>query len=212
MWRDSIITFYNTRIGHIFYARFRPDHDTPYTLTVTKSDGDGSTVNFSVPPEGHAEVKEIFSARRNVVVRLTWSDAPRIINTKVTYVVKVPFPDGSDTTTVRVVLKSGRAEENSDGTWTVTILPSDDIGTIFTVLQVQAGRTPVILEEIKVDAFVVSEEWESPIGIFDSELLVQPGTFSNVSNGSGFVRGGLFVCFFFQLVYHVALLAVFVRQ
>ncbi len=199
VWRDSIVTFFNERIGHIFYARFRPDHDTPYTLTVTNSDGDGSTVDFSVPPEGQAEIKDVFSALRTVVVRLTWSDAPRIINTRVTYAVKIPFPDRSDTTTVRVVLKSGRAEENADGTWTVTILPSDDIGAIFTALQVQPGRTPIILDEIEVNPFVVSEEWESPIGVFDSELLVQPGTFSNVTNGFGFVSGGYYDSFIFEL-------------
>lgn len=209
VWRDSIVTFHNTRIGHVFYARFRPDHGTPYTLTVTNSDGDGSTVDFSVPPEGQAEIKDVLSLRRNVVVRLTWSDAPRIINTRVTYAVKVPFPDGSDTTTVRVVLKSGRAEENANGTWTVTILPSDDIGAIFTVLQVRPGRTPVILDDIKVEAFVVSEEWESPIGVFDSELLVQPGTFSNVTNGFGFVSGGYFDSFTFKLDDEAALNAGF---
>jgi hypothetical protein len=209
VWRDSVVTFYTSRIGHIFYARFRPDLDTPYTLTVTKSDGEGSTVDFNVPPEGQAEIKDVFSVLRNVVVRLTWSDAPRIINTRVTYAVKIPFPDGSDTTTVRVVLKSGRAEENADGTWTVTILPSDDIGAIFTILNLQPGRNPILLDEIKVEAFVVSEEWESPIGIFDSELLVQPGTFSNVTNGFGFVSGGYFDSFVFKLDDEAALNAGF---
>jgi len=192
VWRDSIITFNNRSVGHVYYADFTADHDTPYTLSATRSDGRITSVEVHTPPDGVAEIENIFSARSSVIVQMTWSNVPRVIQAEVSYFVRIPFPDGSDTTTVRVDIESGRVEENSDGTWRVSILPSADIGVIFSALQIQPGLTPVFLDKIEVRAFVTSEDWESPVGVFDPELLVQPGTFSNVTDGFGFVGGGYF--------------------
>ena len=33
-------------------------------------------------------------------------------------------------------------------------------------------------------------EWDPPGGVFDADVLVQPGTLSNVENGFGFVGAG----------------------
>jgi len=199
IWADSVITFRNESIGHVFYSEFRPDFDTPYELTAVRSDGKSSTVTVLTPPDGATYVDEVNSVRSSVLVTLNWSNIPRLLQAEITYVVKVPFPDGSDTTTVRVDIQSGRVKENVDGSWTVSILPSDDIGTIFSALLVRPGSNPIFLEEIEVKAFVVSEDWESPIGSFDPELLVQPGTFSNVEGGFGFVGGGYYDRFVFDL-------------
>ena len=204
VWRDSIITYRDRTIGHIFYARFRAEHDTPYQLLATRSDGRSSSVDVRTPPDGEATISNIFSARSQVLVELAWSNVPRVIQAEVSYFVSVPFPDGTDTTTVRVDIKSARVAENSDNTWSVSILPSGDIGVIFSALQLQPGRDTVFLDNIEVRAFVTSEDWESPVGAFDPELLVQPGTFSNVDDGFGFVGGGYFDTFEFQLTDDVA--------
>jgi len=161
-------------------------------------------VDVLTPPDGEARVDKVISARSNVIVTLNWSEVPRLIQANVSYFVRIPFPDGSDTTTVRVDIQSGRVSDNGDGTWGVTILPSTDIGMVFSILQIQPGRTPVFLDHIEARVFVVSEEWESPVGSFDPELLVQPGTFSNVENGFGFVGGGYFDSFLFELDDEVA--------
>lgn len=199
VWRDSIITFDNRSVGHVFVGDFQPGFDTPYELTVTSSDGRQTRVDIRTPADGEARVANIASARSQVVVELEWTNVPRIIQTQSSYWVRVPFPDGTDTTTVRVDIRSGRVEENSDGSWRVTILPSADIGVIFSALQLQPGRDPVFLDKIEVSAFVTSEDWVSPVGRFDPELLVQPGTFSNVEDGFGFVGGGYFDRFEFEV-------------
>lgn len=199
VWRDSIITYRDRSVGHVYYAPFRAEHDTPYRLSATRSDGRTTTVDVRTPPDGEAVIQNIFSARSQVLVELNWSNIPRVIQAEVSYFVRVPFPDGSDTTTVRVDIKSGRVSENSDGTWSVSILPSADIGVIFSALQLQPGLDKVFLDRIEVRAFVTSEDWESPVGVFDPELLVQPGTFSNVTDGFGFVGGGYFDSYVFQL-------------
>ncbi len=199
VWRDSVIQFFNRSYGHVFHADFRPEHDTAYEISAVRSDGRTTRVVVQTPPDGVTEIDEIFSIRSSVLVNLKWSNVPRLIQAKVTYVVTVPFPDGSDSTTVRVEIQRGRVEDNGDGTWTVGILPSEDIGTIFNALLLRPGRSPLFLERIEVSAFVVSADWESPTGNFDPELLVQPGTFSNVDNGFGFVGGGYFDTFVFEL-------------
>lgn len=204
VWRDSIITYRDRTIGHVYYAGFRAGHDTPYRLVATRSDGRTTSVDVRTPPDGQATIRNIYSARSQVLVEMTWSNVPRVIQAEVSYFVSVPFPDGTDTTTVRVDIKSGRVSENSDGTWSVSILPSADIGVIFSALQLQPGRDTVFLDHIEVRAFVTSDDWESPVGVFDPELLVQPGTFSNVDDGFGFVGGGYFDTFEFQLANDVA--------
>lgn len=198
-WLDSLVTYQDQSRGHVFHAPFRVDFDTPYTLTVTGADGRTSEVDVQTPPDGEARIVEIQSARSQVVVQLEWSGVPRLLQTQVSYDVRVPFPDRTDTTTTRVNIRSGRVEPNGDGTWRVYIIPSADIGIVFGALGLQPGRDPVFLDGIEVRAFVASADWESPTGTFDPELLVQPGTFSNVQDGFGFVGGGYFDRFEFDM-------------
>ncbi|MDA0378339.1 MAG: hypothetical protein O3C45_03800 [Bacteroidetes bacterium] len=198
-WRDSVVVFDDLSLGHVFHAPFRADFDTPYTLSVTASDGRSTSVDVRTPPDGEARIVDIASARSQVVIHLEWSSVPRLLQTQVSYHVRVPFPDRSDTTTTRVDIRSGRVEENGDGTWRVYIIPSGDLGIVFGALGLQPGRDPIFLDRVEVRAFVTSADWVSPVGSFDPELLVQPGTFSNVQDGFGFVGGGYFDRFEFEM-------------
>jgi hypothetical protein len=51
-------------------------------------------------------------------------------------------------------------------------------------------RFGIILIEMRVEMLAVNEAWDPPGGEFDAELLVQPGTMSNVEDGFGFVGAG----------------------
>lgn len=42
-----------------------------------------------------------------------------------------------------------------------------------------------------MEIFAASASWNPPGGVFDYELLAQPGTMSNVNNGFGFVGAGV---------------------
>ncbi|MBT3448128.1 MAG: DUF4249 family protein [Bacteroidetes Order II. Incertae sedis bacterium] len=198
-WRDSIITFRDGNVGHVFYSKFRADHDTRYTLEAVTRNGRNSYVDIRTPPDGEVEITNLFSARSSVIVEMTYTRTPKILQTASIYTVRVLFPDGTGSTTVRVTIRSSQIEQISDDVWKVTIMPSFDIGSIFTALALRPGRDEVFLDEIEVRAFIASKEWESPIGVFDPELLVQPGTFSNVENGFGFVSGGYYDSFSFQI-------------
>ena len=51
-------------------------------------------------------------------------------------------------------------------------------------------RTGLDLVEVEFAPFVANDEWAIPPGGLDEEAIVEPGTFSNVEGGFGFVGGG----------------------
>ncbi|MDA1028063.1 MAG: hypothetical protein O3B41_03300 [Bacteroidetes bacterium] len=199
VWRDSTVVFRNETIGHVFYALFRPEHNTEYSFQAEGTDGRISLADLKMPADGATDLVSIVSTRSNVLVELKWNGVPRILQTAVTYKVRVPFPDGTDTTTVRVRILSGRLQELGSESWKVVIIPSSDIGAIYTRLGLRPGISPILLDDIEVSAFVVSADWVSPTGAFDSELLVQPGVFDNVTGGFGFIGSGYTDRFVFEL-------------
>ncbi len=199
LWRDSTIVFKNQTVGHVFYALFRPEHGGEYTFEALRSDGKRAYLDLIVPNDGDAELVSILSTRSSVIAELHWKNVPRVLQAIATYSVRIPFPDRSDTTTIRVRIPSGQAQQTSSGDWKVTILPSTDIGTIFSTLVLQPGTSPILLNEIEVSVFVVSDNWVPPTGAFDADLLVQPGTFDNVEGGFGFIGSGYFDNYTFEL-------------
>ncbi|ARA93599.1 hypothetical protein AWN76_010815 [Rhodothermaceae bacterium RA] len=46
------------------------------------------------------------------------------------------------------------------------------------------------LGSITLRAIAANDAWNPPEGIFDADVLVQPGTMSNVENGFGFIGAG----------------------
>jgi hypothetical protein len=46
------------------------------------------------------------------------------------------------------------------------------------------------LFSLRISMTVGSEDWNPPGGVFDPNVLVEPGTMSNVTNGFGFVGAG----------------------
>ena len=199
VWRDSVIEFRNGTVGHVFYSLFRPEHDAVYTFKALRSDGKSAFADIKTPADGETELVDIVSTRSNVRVELHWTGVEKVLQTVATYTVRVPFPDRTDTTTIRVRIPSGQAEQLGPERWKVTIIPSLDIGTIYTALFLRPGVNPIFLDDIDVGAFIVSGDWESPVGVFDEELLVQPNVFSNVEHGFGFIGGGYYDHFVFQL-------------
>ena len=90
-------------------------------------------------------------------------------------VIRVPYTD---------------ALEQVDGAWVVRVaFLRDAQDAVFERVDRPAGSRVVLLY-MEVRVFVADEAWRPPGGVFDEDLLVQPGAFSNVENGFGFVGGG----------------------
>lgn len=199
-WRDSVIQFASGSFGHVFIADTQVAFDHDYRLDARHASGEVSRVMIKTPPRTTPGISEIQNVRGNVRVRIDWEKAPRILDVYLIYHVTLTTARNPDPEPFDVVLQSGIIEEEGDGTFTVVVEPSFDIGALYGALNVSpGGLTAIELLGIDVRPFVAAAEWNPPTGVFNSELLVQPGTMSNVENGFGFVSAGYVDSFVIQL-------------
>ncbi|PIQ61866.1 MAG: hypothetical protein COV99_07910 [Bacteroidetes bacterium CG12_big_fil_rev_8_21_14_0_65_60_17] len=191
VWRDSLILFPDGFYGHVYQASQEIGFDREYLVELETPEGLASSVLVRTPPETSPELSEIQNVRFNVKFRVRWNRAPQLLDLKVRYHVGFRSRGSSGAFTSGVVtLQTGAVETASDGTPVTLIEPTADLGTILQMLNLQAGRDEMTLDSITVAPFVASDEWRSPTGSFDAEVLVQPGTLSNVENGFGFFGAG----------------------
>jgi len=180
-WQDSVVTFSTGRYGHVYWSGFRAAYEHRYRLELTRSDGVVTHVEVTVPPLSEPVLLPATVVPSFVYLPVLWRHAPRLNNIRVKYYTNCGvfefryFPD---------------QEHVGDGT-VVTVAFSNNVGVILqTVLGTECGAFDIRLEEIELLVLVTNAEWVPPTGVFDAELLVEPGTFSNVENGFGFVGAG----------------------
>jgi hypothetical protein len=123
--------------------------------------------------------------------------APRVLNVQAEYtlltdVVSVP-PSGFENVYHRISIPYMSHVKEEGGNWRVDIdLRRDYVTMRDSLTELHVWRPSfgayVALLTLRMD--VVNEEWNPPGGAFDPEILVQPGSFSNVVNGFGFVGAG----------------------
>jgi len=191
VWRDSVILFPDGFYGHVYLANQDVEFDREYLVELETPKGLGSSARVRTPPRTSPVLTELQNVRFNVKFRVRWDNAPQLLDLKVRYHVAFRSRGASGAFSSGVVtLRTGVIETGPDGTPTVLIEPTSDLGDILQMLNLQAGRDEMALDSITVLPFVGSEEWRSPTGDFDPEVLVQPGTLSNVDNGFGFFGSG----------------------
>ena len=183
-WQDSVTRFASGRIGHVFWSEFRASFEHTYRLEATRSDGAVTSVEVTVPPLSEPLLLSPTVADRFVFLPVFWPQAPRLNHIRVRYhllcdgvPLEFEFPYALD------------QEQISDGS-VVTVQFSSDARRIF---QEVFGSCPVRdlrAEALEMLVLVSNAEWEPPTGVYDAELLVEPGTFTNVDNGFGFVGAG----------------------
>lgn len=180
-WRDSLVHYADGSQGHVFFAPFRAGYEETYRLDVTRSDGEAASVTVTVPPltavDSLTREGSFTDARYVVGVQ----DAPRLsgIQARYTFVGDVP--------TFQIVRHTDLAERVPGG-WRVAIPFTADVQQL--IASSETGE--VGLRSFEVSVFVSNEEWnvDGAGGVFDPEVLVQPGTLSNVENGFGFFGAG----------------------
>ena len=182
VWQDSVVMFDRARYGHVYWSAFRAAYRHRYRLEVTRSDGESVQVEVTVPPLSEAVLLAPTIAPRFVFIPVLWQDAPRVNNIGVRYHTNCGFYD----------FDYGLEQEQVEGGVVVTIRFSDDARAIFAKVFFKPDCTlqSLRLLDIQLTVLITNEEWAPPSGVFDAELLVEPGTFSNVENGFGFVGAG----------------------
>jgi hypothetical protein len=101
----------------------------------------------------------------------------------------------------RIFVPYGRAgQRTEDGGWQLRINISDDQADVIenVAWSVEQGMISAGdafgVSAMGLQIRVLDENWDPPEGIFDPEILAQPGTLSNVENGFGFFGSvGLYI-------------------
>lgn len=181
VWEDSLVTFGEGRLGHVFHADFRPVYGHTYRIEALRSDGVMSSAEVTVPPL--IEPLPLEAERSGTIVLASlWPGPPELNEPQVTYVV-----EDSGCNEYAVTVPASRPAEPFEFGWRVETDLLVDAGAVREAL---APLANLGLRAVRVGALVSSSNWYPPGGIFDPEVLVDPNAFTNVRNGFGFVGAG----------------------
>ena len=178
-WRDSVVTYRDGEIGHVYWGRMSVAYEGRYRLEVRRSDGVVTAVEADVPPLTEGQPDDGNLSRPTLPINVLWPDAPNLIDISVVY----------ETSNGNYEVLYGQEQiETSEGRVVVVNFRQDAAN----IIQDGAflGFQRAILYRMRMSLVVTNSEWTPPGGVFDPEVLVERGVFSNVDNGYGFVGGG----------------------
>ena len=193
-WQDSVIQLPDGDFRHVFWSVFEARAGESYRLDVTRSDGETASAVTTIPPPVVLEALEPDTAivREAFMPVFIHGAPPALPRIDVEYVVVGFRPEGSLPIFNPVTFSYAGRPVQQEGGWLLEIDLIEDFKVIFEVFDADADLSSEIvdLREINVRIHVGDENWVSPIGVFDAELLVEPGVFSNVENGFGYFGAG----------------------
>jgi hypothetical protein len=177
-WRDSIVTFSNGTTGHVFVADLDVDYNGVYRVEVTRSDGAAATAIVTVPPlvEAFLETDEGGSPEEGAL----WPGVPQLNAPAVTAVIQDAGCAVSSATVPFTAIANALAEPIELG-WRTQF----SLARLREELPTHLANGAVL--QLRLDAEVASVEWRFPTDDFDPEILIEPGAFTNVEGGFGFV-------------------------
>lgn len=188
LWQDSLITYDDGSVGHVFHAPFQPIPGWTYDLTISRSDGIQSSASTTIPLITGVELDEPTISVAAVFQKVRWSNIDfhpfrvevwyRFLNSSPS----LPF--------LTAVLPYGNVDDKYgqvvDGDkWEVLVRLTDDKDDVTRELGLSDSSEPFLMS-VGMRLTITDDSWRPPDGVFDREVLVQPGTFSNVNNGFGF--------------------------
>jgi len=180
-WRDSVFAYDDGTFAHIYYAPFRIIATHTYRVDVVRSDGATTWAVTTVPAKPSPLIRDpvirFVGTATLLYQTVLWQGVTR--ETDSTAVWYRMF-SSSGTPMINIVLPPNRTQLMPDG-WEVRIDLTSDRDS----LQRQVGRR--ILLGMGMDITLRDPEWDPPGGTYDPRALSQPGVFSNVENGFGFV-------------------------
>ncbi len=182
-WQHTLEKLDNDTFAHIFRTRFFVRSGGTYRLEVRRSDGTTATAETKVPSTGGIEATigtpHVDPASGVITQEIHLTRVPSPWNIDVVYRV------GSDFAATPFPLSYGRVgTPTNDGGWRFTVNITEDLGRLSRILgtPVSAIQLPTMGLKIRL----LDGRWTPPEGLFDPEVLAQPGTLSNVENGYGF--------------------------
>ena len=181
-WQDSLVLFddplQRKPFNHVYWAHLRAVPLHTYRIEVERSDGKLTLAEALVPPKPDpvVEAPRLFG-QSLANQRVVWLNTKRLLNVVVSYTVR---------TAKEIRTIDFPYESEQEGNQSIVEI---DLSADFNAFTHLMNDGVVSLDTLQMYVFSVNEAWNPPGGVFDYDLLAQPGTFSNVENGFGFVGG-----------------------
>ncbi len=182
-WNHTLEELSDGTFAHIFRTRFFVRPGRTYRLEVRRSDEVTAIAETKVPASGSIEATvasprvDPQSGAITQEIHLTQVPSPWDID--------VIYRVGSDFRATPFPLSYGRpGTPTDDGGWRFTVNITEDLGRLSNLLGIPVSDIEFPNMGLKIR--LLDGNWTPPEGLFDPEVLAQPGTLSNVENGYGF--------------------------
>jgi hypothetical protein len=149
-------------------------------------------VEVKVPPALKLEEQPAVSEPTILSPIILNGDPPNVFHTEVIYTANtIPADDSNPIIHPVSISYEGQREPFGSG-WIINVALGNDFSTVLRDF-VDNGIGPadyLFLRQMELRMVIGDETWNPPGGVFDPEVLVEPGTFTNVENGFGYVGAG----------------------
>lgn len=197
IWQDSLIAISDGTIGHVYHSSFRPEWNHPYRLELVGPDGGVTSVEVTVPPRSNLILDEPDTTSVVLLPASIEGEVPLLFNNelevRVRYVVGFDPAGNAIFDFLRYIKPYDDEVRRTAEGWSLVVnmneVYNEVAGEVMRDLRF-VTQNGIGLQLLSFSATVGNEEWAPPGGEFNAEALIQPGAFSNVENGFGFVAAG----------------------
>jgi len=193
-WRDSVIQLEDGDYRHVYWSEFLASGGETYHLEVKRSDGAQTEAITTVPPPITLNLLEPDTLKpgQAIMPLLIEGDPPALPRIDVEYVVVGLDANGSNPLFKSVEFNYAGLAMPESGGFLLDIDLRKDYLDIYELFDEDESTfvSAIDLRDINVTVHVGDSRWISPVGFFDENFLVEPGSFSNVTNGFGFFGSG----------------------
>lgn len=185
-WTAELVDFPDGSVGHVFRGPFRPNPGSTYRFDILRSDGASASASTTIPVATSVSVAAPILAVASAFQNVFWSDIPTDpFRVDVWYRFMGVRP--SDPFVDAVIVYGEEVFGGpKNGGWETLVRLSEDREKVTEAIGV-AGNAGLTLMGVGARLTLPDDAWRAPGGVYDKELLVQPGAFSNVENGFGFL-------------------------
>lgn len=191
VWRDSLIREENGQYAHVFWSRFTAPFGHRFRLEVSRSDGAATEVEATVPPFAEMILPPQTQTPPALFSVIVPPQVPNLIRIEITYTFR--FRSNAEIRRETALFSYDGQQRLTPEGWLLEINVARDVRVIREELKRRFPldpNTPLKIASLEIRMIAANAEWNPPGGIFDPEVLVQPGVMSNVQNGFGFVGAG----------------------
>lgn len=199
-WNHELAQLSDGTYGHVFRSRFLVDAKKTYRIEVIRADGKMTSAE--------TRVAAIDSDTLIVRDQVVWGPDSTLVYQDVE-IPEIASPweiqaiyrwEGGDQAWKFLIPYGRPGDRTSDGGWRVRLNISDDQPKVKEHLEwaksigmIPPGG-PYGIVSMGFQVRVLDAKWDPPHGVFDPEVLAQPGVLSNVENGHGFFGSvGLYI-------------------